>query len=64
MALKTSIDQEKIVLAYMMKRPSYLLHIGNDFFNNPDIQYVASNAKLFFQEYKEAPSAEQMKSIY
>lgn len=63
MALKTSIDQEKIVLAYMMKRPSYLLHIGNDFFNNPDIQYVASNAKLFFQEYKEAPSAEQMKSI-
>lgn len=62
-SLKTSIDQEKLIFAYALKRPMYLLHMGGDFYNNPEIQYLANNAKLFFQEYKEAPSCEQMKSI-
>ena len=63
MGLKTSIEQEKIVFAYMLKRPQYLLHIENDFFNNEDIQYIANCAKLFFKEYKDSPSCEQMKAI-
>ena len=63
MGLKTSIEQEKIVFAYMLKRPQYLLHIEKDFFNNDDIQYVASCAKQFFKEYKETPSCEQMKAL-
>ena len=63
MGLKTSIEQEKIVFAYMLKRPQYLLHIEKDFFSNDDIQYVASSAKQFFKEYKETPSCEQMKAI-
>ena len=63
MGLKTSIEQEKIVFAYMLKRPQYLLHVEKDFFSNDDIQYVASSAKQFFKEYKETPSCEQMKAI-
>jgi len=63
MGLKTSIDQEKLIFAYALKRPQYLLQMGGDFYNNPEIQYLANNAKLFFQEYKESPSKEQMKSI-
>lgn len=63
MGLKTSIQQEKIIFAYMLKRPSYLLSIGKDFFLNEDIQYVAMTAKNFFKEYKESPSCEQMVSL-
>ena len=63
MGLKTTIDQEKLIFAYALRRPQYLLSMGGDFYNNPEIQYLANNAKLFFQEYKEAPSCEQMKSI-
>ena len=63
MGLKTSIEQEKIVFAYMLKRPQYLLHVDKDFFSNDDIQYIASSAKQFFKEYKETPSCEQMKAI-
>lgn len=63
MGLKTSIDQEKLIFAYALKRPQYLLYMGGDFYTNPEIQYLANNAKLFFQEYKESPSCEQMKSI-
>ncbi len=62
-SLKTTIDQEKLIFAYALKKPQYLLSMGGDFYNNPEIQYLANNAKLFFQEYKEAPSCEQMKSI-
>ena len=63
MGLKTSIDQEKLIFAYALKKPQYLLHMGGDFYNNPEIQYLANCAKVFFQEYKESPSCEQMKSI-
>lgn len=63
MGLKTSIDQEKLIFAYALKKPQYLLSMGGDFYNNPEIQYLANNAKLFFQEYKEAPSREQIKAI-
>ena len=63
MGLKTSIEQEKVVFAYMLKRPQYLLHVEKDFFSNDDIQYIASSAREFFKEYKEAPSCEQMKAI-
>lgn len=63
MGLTTTIEQEKLVFAYALKKPEYLLKVGGDFFSNPDIQYLANNAKLFFQEYKESPSCEQMKSI-
>ena len=62
-SLKTTIDQEKLIFAYALKKPQYLLSMGVDFYNNPDIQYLANTAKLFFQEYKESPSCEQMKSI-
>lgn len=62
-SLKTTIDQEKLIFAYALKRPQYLLSMGGDFYNNNDIQYLANNAKLFFQDYKESPSCEQMKSI-
>ena len=62
-SLKTTIDQEKLIFAYALKKPQYLLSMGGDFYNNPEIQYLANNAKLFFQEYKESPSCEQMKSI-
>ena len=31
MGLKTSIEQEKVVFAYMLKRPQYLLHVEKDF---------------------------------
>ena len=61
--MKTSIQQEKIIFAYMIKNPTYLLHIDKDFFSNDDIQYIASSAKQFFKEYKESPSCEQMKAI-
>lgn len=63
MGLKTSIEQEKLIFAFALKKPMYLLKMGGDFFTNPDIQYLANNAKLFFQEYKESPSCEQMKSM-
>ena len=63
MGLKTSIEQEKVVFAYMLKHPQYLLHVEKDFFSNDDIQYIASSAKQFFKEYKETPSCEQMKAI-
>jgi len=63
MGMKTTIDQEKIIFAYALKKPQYLPDMGGDFFSNPDIQYLANNAKLFFQEYKESPSCEQMKAI-
>ena len=63
MGLKTSIDQEKLIFAYALKRPQYLTYMGGDFYNNPEIQYLANNAKLFFHEYKESPSSEQMKAI-
>ena len=63
MGLKTSIDQEKLIFAYALKRPQYLTYMGGDFYNNQEIQYLANNAKLFFHEYKESPSNEQMKAI-
>ena len=63
MGMKTTIDQEKIIFAYALKKPQYLMDMGGDFFSNPEIQYLANNAKLFFQEYKESPSCEQMKAI-
>lgn len=63
MGMKTTIDQEKIIFAYALKKPQYLLSMGGDFFSNPEIQYLANNAKLFFEEYKESPSCEQMKAI-
>lgn len=63
MGLKTDIQQEKLIFAFALKKPQYLLHMGGDFFSNPDIQYLANSAKLFFQEYKESPSCDQMKSI-
>lgn len=63
MGLRTSIQQEKIIFAYMLKRPSYLLSIGKDFFTNEDIQYVAMTARNFYKEYKESPSCEQMVSL-
>ena len=58
MGLKTSIDQEKIIFAHALKKPQYLMHMGGDFFTNPELQYLANNAKLFFQEYKESPTCE------
>lgn len=63
MGLTTTIEQEKLVFAYALKKPEYLLKVGDDFFNNPDIQYLANCAKEFYQSYKESPSCEQMKSI-
>lgn len=63
MGLKTSIQQEKIIFAYMLKHPNYLLQIGKDFFTNEDLQAVALTAKIFFKEYKESPSCEQMISL-
>lgn len=63
MGLKTSIQQEKIVFAYMLKHPNYLLQIGRDFYTNDDLQTVALVAKGFFKEYKETPSCEQMISL-
>lgn len=63
MALKTSIQQEKIIFAYMLKKPNYLLQLGKDFFRNEDVQYIATCAKQFYKEYKESPSCSQMKAI-
>jgi len=63
MGLKTSIQQEKIIFAYMLKHPNYLLQISKDFFTNEDLQSVALTAKLFFKDYKESPSCEQMISL-
>lgn len=63
MGLKTSIQQEKVIFAYMLKQPTYLLSIGRDFFTNEEIQHVALTAKNFFKEYKESPSCEQMISL-
>ena len=64
MGLKTSIQQEKIIFAYMLKHPTYLLSISKDFFTNEEIQLVALTAKNFFNEYKESPSCEQMISLF
>lgn len=64
MGLKTSIVQEKIVFAYMLKHPNYLLSVGSDFFTNEDIQKVAMMSRSFFKEYKETPSCEQMVSLF
>ena len=63
MGLKSSIQQEKVIFAYMLKHPNYLLSIGSDFFTNDEIQYVALTSKNFFKEYKESPSCEQMISL-
>lgn len=63
MGLKTSIQQEKVVFAYMLKHPNYLLQIGRDFYTNDDIQTVALVSKGFFKQYKETPSCEQMISL-
>lgn len=63
MALKTSIQQEKIIFAYMLKKAEYLLKIDKDFFINEDIQYLAMSAKSFYKEYKETPSVDQMIAI-
>ena len=64
MGLKTSIQQEKIIFAYMLREPVYLLSINRDFFTNEDIQQVALTAKSFYKEYKESPSCEQMISLF
>ena len=40
-SLKTTIDQEKLIFAYALKKPQYLLSMGGDFYNNPEIQYLA-----------------------
>ena len=63
MGLKTTIDQEKLIFAHGLRKPQYLLEMGGDFFTNPELQYLANNAKTFFKEYKETPSREQMKAI-
>lgn len=63
MGLKTSITQEKLVFAYALKKPQYFMYMGNDFFSNPDLQYLANNAKLFFEQYKASPTCDQMKAI-
>ena len=63
MGLKVSIQQEKIIFAYMLKHPNYLMQIGKDFYTNDDIQTVALVAKGFFKQYKETPSCEQMISL-
>lgn len=63
MGLKTTIENEKLVFAYALKKPMYLIHMGGDFFSNPDIQYLANCAREFFKEYRETPSCEQMKAI-
>lgn len=63
MALKTSIQQEKIIFAYMLKKPKYLMQLGSGFFLNDDVQYIANCAKQFYIEYKEVPSCVQMKAL-
>lgn len=63
MGLKTTIDQEKLIFAHGLRKPQYLMEMGGDFFTNPELQYLANNAKAFFKEYKETPSREQMKAI-
>lgn len=63
MGLKTSIQHEKVIFRYMLKKPNYLLFVGKDFFQNEEIQYIANMAKSFFKEYGESPSCEQMVAI-
>lgn len=63
MALTTTIEQEKLVFAFMLSRPKYFTYIDSDSFNNQDVQYLVNCAKEFYMEFKEAPSSIQMKSI-
>lgn len=63
MALNTSMQDEKVVFASMLKKPDYLLEVKKDFFNNEELQYVAATARDFYKEYREAPSCEQMKLL-
>lgn len=63
MALKTSLQQEKEIFAFMLKKPEYLLEVKKDFFTNDDLQYVAVTARDFYKKFREAPSCEQMKRL-
>ena len=63
MALKTSLQQEKEIFMFMLKKPEYLLEVKKDFFTNDDLQYVAVTARDFYKKFREAPSCEQMKRL-
>ena len=63
MALKTSLQQEKEIFMFMLKKPEYLLEVKKDFFTNDDLQYAAVTARDFYKKFREAPSCEQMKRL-
>jgi hypothetical protein len=61
--INTSVQQSKMIFAYMLKKPKYLLQIGAGFFEHEDLQYIAMIAKNFYKQYKESPTKDQIKLI-
>ena len=63
MALRSDINQDKLIFKYMLEHPKYLPFINERSFDNADMQYVANKAKEFYLEYGEAPQMVQMQAL-
>lgn len=63
MAIKTSIQHEKLIFNYMLKKPEYLLSVNKDFFQNNELDTLGLVAREFYIKYKETPSKDQMRAL-
>ena len=63
MAFKSDINQGKLLFKYMLAHPKYLKFINERCFENNDLQYVATKAKEFYNEFGEPPSMIQMQAL-
>ena len=61
--IKTSIQHEKLIFAFLLKKPEYLTVIGKGFFQNVDLDKTAMIAQSFYKKYGESPSCEQMRAL-
>jgi len=61
--IKTSIQHEKLIFAFLLKKPEYLTAIGKGFFQNVDLDKIAMIAQSFYKKYGESPSCEQMRAL-
>lgn len=61
--IKTSIQHEKLIFAFLLKKPEYLTAISKGFFQNVDLDKITMIAQSFYKKYGESPSCEQMRAL-
>lgn len=61
--MQTTVDQEKIIFNYILKKPSYYNKLNVGFFKNPDLDNLAKLAKTFFVKYSDSPTRDQIKAL-